>query len=385
MRILGAGREVSNGKTGDSSAKRRGIVRHGLSLGMAGLFAINTLHFTSSAAFGRDVAAVVTQIVGALYLKEAQSSSYRRAKKGEFVYEGTSLKTGQGDQAAISFVSGTEVKINENTLYIVRTTHPSRKGQGNDSTLSFGRIWFKVLRKQSKFNIKTPVAAVSVRGTEGDLNMSGNILRAACYEGTFQVASRPGGADDGTVPDLDEREDSGVPVNAGQMAMVTGGKPPVVQPLDRKDTWHEKVNVYQKGTIRLAAGRQTRERDGSDLVMTEIAVESSAREAATGQLYVDDEANAVVSVQGTAESDFQSGPVRVSLKNGDKIYVRTKRTGYFNVNGLFDGFEVVPARIFIPESRRETPPSETRERELEVEIQDEKGERKKIRLQFRKN
>jgi ferric-dicitrate binding protein FerR (iron transport regulator) len=343
-----------------------------------------------SPAEAKDVAAVITQIVGALYVKRSSDAVFRKAKKGEFVYEGTVLKTGKGDKAALSFVNGVEVKINENTTYMVRPTRPSKKGQGNDTALKTGRVWFKVLKKGTKFDIKTPVAAVSVRGTEGDLHMmGGGNFRASCYEGTFNISgvnnNEFGGEGDfsaaGTT-DPDEVSDGGSPVNEGQVGVVTGGKPPVVQNLDRRDSWQDQVNVFQKGSLKLAASRA-----GYDLLETglsepvEIKFSMDADDAPAGTVYVDDP-EATISLTGR-NGDYKAGPAQVKPKDGDKVHVKTKRSGTFNVSGSFDGFEVEPARFSVasPKKAKEEGP---RERILEVDVETERGEKKKLKLKFKR-
>lgn len=322
----------------------------------------------------RDVAAVITSVVGAVYTKESRAASFRQAKKGEFVYEGTTIKTGKGDKAALSFVSGTEVRISENTTYIVKPTHPSRRGQGNDTALAAGRMWFKVLRKQSKFEIKTPVAAVSVRGTEGDLFFGTN-LRATCYEGAFQVRSENNpdpGAPDGGAPE----EGGGVMVNAGQMAIVNAGQPPDLQNNDRQDNWQNDVGGGQKGAVKLAAERGEAAR-GAALKIS-LNVYDSGGHKDTGfqgdvQLYSD---RGDIEFSPNGQGGWGPGPFRLSVPGGAAdVWVRGANPGFANVTAQAEGYEVTPARFSIAK-----PP----ERELEFDVENEKGERKTLKMKFKR-
>lgn len=321
----------------------------------------------------RDVAAVITQVVGAVYVKETRAASFRRAKKGEFIYEGTTLKTGKGDKAALSFVSGTEVKISENTTYIVKPTHPSRRGQGNDTALAAGRMWFKVLRKQSKFEIRTPVAAVSVRGTEGDLYF-GNNLRATCYEGSFQVRSENN--QDLGAPDDGSPADGGVMVNAGQMAIVNPGQSPDLQTNEQQDNWQNDVGGGQKGAIKLAAERGEVAR-GTALKIS-LNIYDSGGHKDTGfqgdvQLYSD---RGDIEFSPNGQGGWGPGPFRLALPGGAAdVWVRGTNPGFANVTAQAEGYEVTPARFSIAR-----PPA----RELEFDVENEKGESKTLKMKFKR-
>ncbi|HRY29868.1 MAG TPA: FecR family protein [Elusimicrobiota bacterium] len=335
------------------------------------------LFFAAAPLFARDVAGVITQIAGAVYLKEAGSLSYRQAKKGEFVYEGTTLKTGRGDRAAISFVSGTEVRINEETTYIIRPTHPSRRGQGNDTSLKQGRMWFKVLRKQSKFQIRTPVAAVSVRGTEGDVNYSQGNMHAACYEGSFEVSGRSGeDGDEGDTGGDDASGDGGSPgvtVGVGQLAVVTQGNPPEVRTYERKDNWQDRFPSGGKGTIKLVPEKTEADRKAA-FKITLTAYDAGNRKDtslnAGVTLYADHDD---IEFSATGQS-WARGPYGHRVSEGAaEFWVRGTKPGYVNVNAQTEGYDGVPARFMIAK-----PP----QRELNVTVETEKGETKQLKLKF---
>jgi ferric-dicitrate binding protein FerR (iron transport regulator) len=321
----------------------------------------------------RDVAGVITQIVGALYVKNTGETSFRRAKKGEFVYEGTTLKTGKGDRAAVSLVSGTEIKVSELTVYTIRTTHPSRRGQGNDTTLSSGRMWFKVLRKGSKFQIKTPVAAVSVRGTEGDVQTSGTDFRASCYEGSFHVNPTPQGGDEDADEGLGE---GGSVVSAGQQAVIQGGGQLDVRKFEEAGTWQEEVSGGGHGAFKLTAER-TEVKRGVAVKVVLTAYDSGGHKdeaaEAEARVYADRD-DVELSLDG--QSGWSKGGVSVRLRAGEaQVYVRSGGSGPFNVSATSDGYEAGNVRITA---------ARPAEREVEVEVETETGEKKRLKLKFRR-
>ncbi|HOW28100.1 MAG TPA: FecR family protein [Elusimicrobiota bacterium] len=313
-----------------------------------------------------DVAAVLTQILGALFIKAPGKTSYKQAKKGEFIYEGSVLKTGQGDKAALTFVNGIEVKMNQTTQYTVRKTHPSRRGQGNDTGLQKGQIWFKVLRKGTKFQIKTPVAAVSIRGTEGDVKYE-NGLKATCYEGKFRVASIHH-------EDEEVEDNAGSDVEAGQQCTVNEGKPPEVRTTDKKETWQNEI--ASKGKIEINLGKAEAPR-GEAVRVTIAAYDTKNNEDKSfeGDVRVySDREDAEFSVNG--QSGWANNFVTVKASGGKaEAWVRAIQPGSVNVGIEVEGYDVSPVRYMVAKAAR---------RELDVEIETEKGEKKQIRLKFRR-
>jgi len=317
------------------------------------------------AAFAADVAAVITQVIGAVYVKPADKKDFRVAKKGEFIYEGSVIKTGAGDKAALSFVNGIEVKINESTTYVVKPTHPARRGQGSDTGLQKGQMWFKLLKKGAKFQIKTPVAAVSIRGTEGDVSF-GNTMRAMCYEGSFNVAALKNESQE-VAPE------EGVPVSAGQSATVEPGKSPQVQSMEKKETWHNQLKTADKGSLRITLAKAEVAKNTS-VAFAVNAYDANQREAtslsATVRLYSD-----LTDLEFSRDGQtWTKGPFQIAMSGGvAKGYVRSTRPGYANVNAQLDGYDAVPARFSVTKPLR---------RDLDVEVEDADGNRKKFRLKF---
>lgn len=318
-------------------------------------------------AHAADVAGVITQIKGAVFLKPMDRPAFRQAKKGDFVYEGTTVKTGSGDRCAISFVNGIEVKINESTVYVVRQTHPSRRGQGNDTGLQKGQMWFKVLRKGTKFQIKTPVAAVSIRGTEGDVKFDNN-LRATCYEGTFNVSALRS-------ENEEVKEGDGVAVKAGQQCLVEGGKQPEVAPTQTKETWQNSLADSRKGTLKMTLSRA--EVPKGTAVQFTLAAQDNAQKTLTDltasvKVFADRE-----DVEWSQDGrKWLRGAFSASLNGGElKGYVRAAKPGAVNISYQSDGFESYPARFGV---------AKPFQREMTVEVENEKGDKKKLRLKFRR-
>jgi hypothetical protein len=319
----------------------------------------------------KELAAIITRIVGYLYVAGPGDRAYRPAKKGEFIYEGTTMKTGKGDRAAISFVNGTVVKINHSTTYAIKPTHPSRRGQGSDTQLKSGKMWFKVMRKGSKFQVKTPLATAAVRGTEGDVSVGDN-FSATCYEGSFRVAAQGPGEEDPAAAGPGDND--GVIVSAGQICTVQEGQAPDVAPIKTKDNWFNEIAGDEKGALKFSADKTEVELDAPVKVKVK-AVKKDGRAdtelAASLRLYAD-KTNVAFSRDARSWGDAHT----VSLAQGEgEFWVKAVEPGYFNVSTQLDGYEVMPARVNV---------SRPLERDLDVYLETDKGKREKIRLKFKR-
>lgn len=116
-----------------------------------------------------NVAAIVTIFSGDFLVKPKAEEVFVQAKKGQFLYEGDMIKTGENSLAAITFVTGVQIKINEKTEFIIA---PKGLGELDEAiTVGQGQVYSKVLRSGSSFGVRTNAAVASVRGTEFDVEV----------------------------------------------------------------------------------------------------------------------------------------------------------------------------------------------------------------------
>ncbi len=178
----------------------------------------------------QDVAAMVTQIIGKMEVMKAGDTKWQKAKTGMFLAQGDKLRTGKRSKAAIMFSNGAEVKINQSTEFDIES---SEAGKSDTARITRGQATCALRARKGgnmSFSVKTPVAVVSVRGTEFDTEVSGT------GETTVLVVR-------GVV--RFENEFGGVDVKENQTAKATSGNPPG-QPEDvpndeikKKQDWAE--------------------------------------------------------------------------------------------------------------------------------------------------
>src|SRR5258708_35016165 len=73
----------------------------------------------SFAAGKEKTAAIIISFRGDLTVKRRSALRYARAKKGDFLYEGDTVKSGKNTVAAITLVTGIQIKINANTEFVI--------------------------------------------------------------------------------------------------------------------------------------------------------------------------------------------------------------------------------------------------------------------------
>jgi ferric-dicitrate binding protein FerR (iron transport regulator) len=147
---------------------------------------------TTAFAAKRDVSGVISNIIGTVQIKRDGSQAWTNSKIGEFIYEGDSVKTLVRSRALVTFTNGVESRLHANTVFSV-VPRELGKGGNNAIKMSVGKLWNKVLRQKTKFDIHTPVATISVRGTEyeADVNENGETV-CKCYDGEVEMGNEHG-------------------------------------------------------------------------------------------------------------------------------------------------------------------------------------------------
>jgi len=183
------------------------------------------------------VSAVVTYAKGKVQVLPAGSKTWGNLKMGQFVYEGDTVRTGPASRAGITYTGGIENRLNANTTFKVMPEEQAGKGEGNKIEMLFGRIWTKILKKGTKFEIHTPVAVCSVRGTEYETDVENNgHTDVKVYEGVVQLSNEYGSKN----------------VSKNSKCSVSAGSPPAEPtPMGggEKENWQDEMNA--SGSLKL--------------------------------------------------------------------------------------------------------------------------------------
>jgi len=252
------------------------------------------------------VAAVITTVKGEVQVIPNQKTTSKPAKVGDFVYEGDTVKTLKGAQAAITFTNGAVIKLNQNTEFLIDVTG-SIADIGSRIKMKTGKLWSKV-RPKSKFEIETPVAIVAVRGTEFETNLAGGRLDLSVFSGIVNVKNKFGEVD----------------VKEGKKTTVSGDNPPE-PPTDLKDknkpAWQDELET--KNTVKMELALTSVDADAvNDINISVVDANGNVDEKYDG--YIDlksDNIQTVFSQDGTKwvnelKTDAVKGRLGAKIKFG---------------------------------------------------------------------
>ncbi len=176
----------------------------------------------SGAAAAAPVAGVVIVLQGKPQSQFPGRKDFKPMKMGQFVYEGETVQTRAGERVSVAFTGGAEVRINENSTFVVK----SGGGQKPTSlSTTIGQAWTRLLHGKAGLSIRTPTAVCAVRGTEADVE-SAEVTTVKVYEGLVDVMNEQGKQS----------------LTAGQMTSAAAGQAPApprtLRPED-KGTWQD--------------------------------------------------------------------------------------------------------------------------------------------------
>lgn len=134
------------------------------------------------------VAGVVVSLEGRPQVQSAGKAAYRRLKLNDLVYEGDSLKTGPGEKLGVAFTAGAEMRINENSVFVVQSGGGAKPAS---VMTTLGDAWARLISGHAGFTVRSPIAVAAVRGTEADIDV-GSRMDVKVYEGLVDVMNDKG-------------------------------------------------------------------------------------------------------------------------------------------------------------------------------------------------
>ncbi|TPW20288.1 MAG: exported protein, TonB-dependent receptor [Elusimicrobia bacterium] len=159
-----------------------------LGLGTIGAMAAALSTGLAAAPAPKPVAGVIIDVKGSPTLKAAADGKTLKLKLQQFIYEGDVIKTGTAERAAMAFVGGAEMRINESSEFQVES------GGGAKPTSVYtkaGQAWTRLLHGKSGMNLRSPLAVAAVRGTEADVDVDDR-MSVKVYEGLVDVQNEYG-------------------------------------------------------------------------------------------------------------------------------------------------------------------------------------------------
>ena len=129
------------------------------------IFLTLVLAFQVLGAAKRPIAAI-KEVMGIVKVRHVDERSFETASPGNMLYSGDRLRTFDHSSAALLFIDGSQIKVRDNSDLILQAERLDERNLDTKLDLPIGDIWAKVTRRDSKFEVETPSATASVKGTE---------------------------------------------------------------------------------------------------------------------------------------------------------------------------------------------------------------------------
>ncbi len=162
--------------------------------------------------------AVVTFVIGEVEVQSSQQTSWQKVTLNAGIKEGDRIKTALNSRVELEMPDGTQMKINENTIFDVNEIKTPEEDQEDKQSFTVwaGNIWAKftkLVTTRQERRIESPSAVVAIRGTTIEIQVDQNQeTRVRVEEGTVVVTSKDAAGE--------------VTVNSNQETFVARGRVP---------------------------------------------------------------------------------------------------------------------------------------------------------------
>jgi tetratricopeptide (TPR) repeat protein len=151
------------------------------------------------------LAGKLIQIQGQVSVRRAGGQAWEPGRLQQDLFAGDAIQTGEVSRAAILCVDESQIKLNENTQFVLNSVAPSpRLGLGaavpaaTAATASLyqvpqGEIWLRNSNEKFRFELETPALTAAVRGTEFNLRVAPDGLTVPALLAGSLVLQNPQG------------------------------------------------------------------------------------------------------------------------------------------------------------------------------------------------
>ena len=233
-------------------------------------FALFPVFLSCAEGFSRASDIVACRLInpqGSVNVLPSGVTSWEEGRNDRDLFAGDSVRTGPDSRVSILCVDETQLKLNENTVVVLRSAAPSprmgvavpaaKEDVGSLYEVREGEIWLRNKNEKSRFELRTPAVTVAIRGTEFNLKVDrSGATKLVLLEGKLTLANAQGQID------LDPGEEGFAEVGRAPYKRV------VLQPKDAVQWSLYYPGIFSYRDIPLGGGTapQTRGEDQSTLL-----------------------------------------------------------------------------------------------------------------------
>jgi len=159
-----------------------------------------------AAAVPAPLAGKLVYLQGQVEVRSGNQADWTVAKINQELFAGDTVKTGAISRAAILCVDESQLKLNENTVVILKSAAPSprlrlgdvapaalKETAASSYAVPQGEVWLRNKNEKFLFEVETPAVTAGIRGTELNLRVAGDGATAiTLLEGRLHLSNALG-------------------------------------------------------------------------------------------------------------------------------------------------------------------------------------------------
>lgn len=313
----------------------------------------------SSSLLAQSNQARIKFLIGKVQVQPAKKTNWERAKMNRKISSGDRIKTFMSARVELEMPDGSEIKINQNTVFDVKTIKTAARDNSDEMsfTLFAGSIWAKfkkIVNSRQSRQIESPSAVVAIRGTtiEMDVNLQKRTL-VRVIEGRVSVRSKGVAGEVMVGSNQESTVDQGKAPTPARSS-TTQDKRATLQGALRFDINSDKLQYTEAAILRSGIPIQGRVTPGALVFANDIPVNVKPNGLFNGRIPVQEGVN-VIKLAARLNDENISKTLRV-LVNTRKPELRlssplvagfVNRRDYSLSGAVFDGTPQDKIKVFI--------------------------------------
>ncbi|MBF0238278.1 MAG: FecR domain-containing protein [SAR324 cluster bacterium] len=154
-----------------------------------------TITLMTNTLFAQNPTAVatLTKVNGKVEVQISKMNKRTMGREGLLLYQDDTIITGQGGRVTVLFRDGSEIRLFENTQFMIETGKEQETEQRSfryNFFMKMGSFWGKMQKSRQQTSIKTPTATIGVKGTSLRVSTNETASSIALTEGLISVDNK---------------------------------------------------------------------------------------------------------------------------------------------------------------------------------------------------
>lgn len=144
-----------------------------ITLALGGVFLGDFIATTVMASFNNErPLAIIRRYKPDVSIKHAKAEAWQDAQMAAPLFDSDTLRTDANGYAAVQFMDNSLVKVKPNSLLIIRGEVLDKNSTASRIAVEVGEVFLNVTKRQSQFEVQTPTAVATVKGTSYNTEVS---------------------------------------------------------------------------------------------------------------------------------------------------------------------------------------------------------------------